>query len=176
MSFGLSAEKFNIVINDHGRTYKCHFPVFDWKFSFWANLVKRNQSCQFKLKFGNQSNLNMQNSMVVLVFTFSVLDRKHPFCANLVQKSKLSVSAEIWCIEQFKYAEFNGGVHFFCFRRETLLGANLVQKLNIVSLSRNLVPRLILKCRIQWWCSLFLFQTGNALFKQIWSKKSKLSA
>ena len=134
MSFGLSAEKFNIVINDHGRTYKCHFPVFDWKFSFWANLVKRNQSCQFKLKFGNQSNLNMQNSMVVLVFTFSVLDRKHPFCANLVQK------------------------------------------LNIVSLSRNLVPRLILICRIQWWCSLFLFQTGNALFKQIWSKKSKLSA
>ena len=29
----------------------------------------------------------MQNSMVV--FTFSVLDRKHPFWANLVQKIKI---------------------------------------------------------------------------------------
>ena len=35
------AEKFNIVNNDHGRTYKCDFSVSDWKFLFWANLVKK---------------------------------------------------------------------------------------------------------------------------------------
>ena len=40
-------------------------------------------------------------------------------------------------------------------------GANLVQKFKIVSLSWNLVSRLIWICRIQWCCSLFLFFTGN---------------
>ena len=34
---------------------------------------------------------------------------------------------------------------------------NLVQKFKIVSLSGNLVPRLIWICRIQWWYSPFLF-------------------
>ena len=52
--------------------------------------------------------------------------------------------------------------------------ANLVQKFKIVSLSWNLAPRLIQVCRIQWWCSLFLFQNGNTLFGQIWSKKIKI--
>ena len=32
----------------------------------------KNQHCQFKLKFGNYTNSNMQSSMVL--FTFSVLD------------------------------------------------------------------------------------------------------
>ena len=53
--------------------------------------------------------------------------------------------------------------------------ANLVQKVKIISLSWNLVPRLIRVCRIQWWYSLFLFLIGNTLVRQIWSKKSKLS-
>ena len=45
-------EKFNIVSNDHGRTHKNVFSVFDRKFTFWANSVKKNLNCQFKLKFG----------------------------------------------------------------------------------------------------------------------------
>ena len=79
------------------------FSVLDWKHPFWANLVQKvkivslswklvlfgletpflgkfgtkNQNCQFKLKFGTKTNSNMQNSMAL--FTFSVLDRKHPF-------------------------------------------------------------------------------------------------
>ena len=32
-----------------------------------------------------------------------------------------------------------------------------------------------LLCRIQWWCSIFLFLSGKTLFGYIWSKKSKLS-
>ena len=52
---------------------------------------------------------------------------------------------------------------------------NLVQKVKIISWSWNLVPRLIRICRIQWWCWIFLFLIGNALFGQIWSKKLKLS-
>ena len=38
------AEKFNVVSNDHERTHKCDFSVFDQKYPF--------QNCQFKLKFG----------------------------------------------------------------------------------------------------------------------------
>ena len=48
--------------------------------------------------------------------------------------------------------------------------ANLVQKIEIISLSSSLVPRLIRICRIQWWCSLFPFSIGNSLLGQIWSK------
>ena len=77
MSVGPHAEKFNIVSNDHGRTHKCSFSVFDRKFPFWANLIKKNQNCQFDLKFGTKTNLNMQNSMVM--FTFFVFDWNTPF-------------------------------------------------------------------------------------------------
>ena len=34
--------------------------------------------------------------------------------------------------------------------------ANLIKKIKIVNLSRNLVTKLIWICGIQWWCSLFL--------------------
>ena len=51
-----------------------------------------------------------------------------------------------------------------------LLWANLVEKIKVVSLSRNLVPRLIPASTIQWQCSLFLFQTGTTLFGQIGPK------
>ena len=88
MSVSLRAEKFNIVSNDHERTQKCDLSFFDRKLPLWANLVKKHQNCQFKLKFGASTNLNMQNLM--LEFTFSVLDQKHPFWANLVQKIKIA--------------------------------------------------------------------------------------
>ena len=64
----------------------------------------------------------MQNS--IAMFIPSVLDRKYPFWANLVQKIK------------------------------------------VVSLRWNLVPRLIQICKIQWWCSIFLFYNRNSFFGQ----------
>ena len=66
------------------------------------------QYCQFKLEFGTFTNSNIQNSMVM--FDYSVGDRKYLFWKNLVQKIK------------------------------------------IVSLSWNLVHKLIRICTIQWWC------------------------
>ena len=47
----------------------------------------KNQNRQFKLGFGTKTNSNMHNSMVMI--TVSVLDRKHSFWANLVQKIKI---------------------------------------------------------------------------------------
>ena len=41
---------------------------------------------------------------------------------------------------------------------------NFGPKIKIVSLSWNLIPRLIWTCRIQWWRSLFLFYSGNTHF------------
>ena len=46
------AQKFNIVSNDYERMCKSSFSAFDRKFQLQANLVKKNQTCQFKLKFG----------------------------------------------------------------------------------------------------------------------------
>ena len=67
---------------------KCDFSVFDRKFAFWANLVQKEyRNCQFKLKFGTLTNSTMQNS--IGVFTLSVLDQKHPFLTNSVQKIKV---------------------------------------------------------------------------------------
>ena len=61
---------------------------------------------------------------------------------------------------------------FFVFGRKYPVWDNFVQKIKIVSLRWNLIPRLIRICWIQWCCSLFSFLTGNALLGQIWSKLS----
>ena len=64
---------------------------------------------------------------------------------------------------------------FFVFDWKYSFWANLVQKVKIISFIWNLVPKLVRVCRIQWWCSLFWFLTGNTLFGQIWSIWSELS-
>ena len=61
MSVGTCAEKFIIVINDHGHMHKYNFSIFNQKFPFWANLVEKKKKKS-----------NMQNSMVM--FTFSIFD------------------------------------------------------------------------------------------------------
>ena len=61
VSIGPCAEKFNVVTNDHGYMHKCDFSVFDQKYPFRANLVKKSKKCQFKLRFRTMTNSNMQN-------------------------------------------------------------------------------------------------------------------
>ena len=65
------------------------FPVFDWKYPFKTNFVPKNQNYQLKLKFGNETNSNMQNSMEVFTFLF----RKENSLSGQIwyKKSKLSV-------------------------------------------------------------------------------------
>ena len=58
---------------------------------FLSKFGPKNQNCQFKPKFGSYINSNMPNSMVV--FTFSVLDWKQHFWANLVQRIKIVSSS-----------------------------------------------------------------------------------
>ena len=81
--------------------------------NLFFGLIWSKNSKLFKLKFGTWINLNMQNLMVMFIFSF--FDQKYSFLVNLVQKVK------------------------------------------VVSLSWNLVLKLIWICRIQWRCSLFAF-------------------
>ena len=56
------------------------------------------------------------------------------------------------------------------FRQEIPFLSKFGPKIKIVSLSWDLVHRLIQICKFQWWCSLFQFLTRNTSFGQIWSK------
>ena len=57
----------------------------------------------------------------------------------------------------------------------TFFWINLVQKLKIISLSSNFVPRLIQICTIPWWCSLLLFSAGNTFLGRFDAIYQKLS-
>ena len=59
---------------------------------------------------------------------------------------------------------------FSVFDREYAFSANLVKKNKIVSWMWNFTFKLIQVWRIQWWCSLFSFSSGNTLFGTSWSK------
>ena len=93
---------------------------------------------------------------------------------NCFEKSKLFIEAEIWNQDLFEYVELDGDFHFFVFFCLWLdipfmgiIHKLMVQKFKIVSLSWNLVLRLIWICRIQWWCSILLLSTGYVIF---WGK------
>ena len=63
---------------------------------------------------------------------------------------------------------------FFIFDWKYPFCANLVQNVKIVSLSWNLVPRLVRIWKIQSWCSLFLFLIGNTLLGENFVQKVKI--
>ena len=112
----------------------------------------------------------MQNSVVV--FSFSVLDRKNPFWANLVQKIKIVSLSWNLVPRLIRILEFNGDLHFFFFYWKHPFWANLVQKFKIVCLNWNLLSRLIRICRIQWWCSLFSVLDRRHPFLRPWGSKN----
>ena len=111
----------------------------------------------------------MQNSM--MMFTFLVFESKYPFLGKFGPKSQnyqLKLKFGTYTNSNMQ----NSMVMFILsvFDWKYPFWANLVQKIKIVTLCWNLVPRLIRICRIQWCCSLFLFSSGNSLLGQIWSK------
>ena len=128
----------------------------------------------------------------MVLFIVSVLDQKYLFYANLVQNIKivslrwnlLSRLIRICKIISFEKAEFDGDFiflsfflffFFFAWDEKSLFWTNLFQKIKIFRLSWNLLSRLIWICGIQWVMLTFLFFPFSiSLFRQIWSKKSKL--
>ena len=64
----------------------------------------------------------------MVVFTFSVLDGKHYFGGNLIQKLFILSLSGIWCLDQFQYKECIGSVHCFCFRPKHVFGQIFTKK------------------------------------------------
>ena len=91
------------------------------------------------LKFDNQKNSNMQNSM--MIFTFSVFDQKYLFWVNLVQK-KIFVSL-CWSLLPIliRICTIQWSCSLFLFLTKIIIfGAHFTQKFKIVNLSWYLVP------------------------------------
>ena len=61
------------------------------------------------------------------MLTFSVLDRKHPFGTDLVQKGKI-ICLICNLTSKFKYVKFNGDVHLSCLGLETPFLGNFCTK------------------------------------------------
>ena len=141
---------------------------------FLGKFGPKNQNCHFKLKFGTNTNSNMQNSMVMFIFfcfwvEIPFLGKFGPKHQNYHFKLKFGT---------YSNSRMQNSMVMFIlpvFDWKCAFWANFVQKIKIITLSWNLVPTLIRACRIHWWCSFFLFLIGNTLFGQICSKKSKLS-
>ena len=66
------------------------FFCFRTEIPFLIKFGPAIQNCYFKLKFGIEINLNVENSVVMV--TFSALFQKYPFWANLAQKVKIVIS------------------------------------------------------------------------------------
>ena len=73
-------------------------------------------------------------------------------CLETTVELTFTIQKANFCSPWTACSVFNWKYHFW---------VSLVQKLKIISLSWNFAPRLIQICRILWWCSLFLFLTGN---------------
>ena len=131
------------------------FSVFHWKYVF-GQVWSKKSNCQFELKFGTKTNLNMHNAIVV--FNFSVLDQRNPFWTNQVQKNQN-------CQFKLKFGTRNNWnmrnsmmIFFFSvFDHKYPSWVNLFQKFKIACSKWNLIQSLIQICKIQWWCPFYLF-------------------
>ena len=110
----------------HWRCSLCLFLI--------RNTLFRYRNCQFELKFGTFINLNMQNSMMVL--TFSIFDRKYLFWGKFGPKNqncqfelKFGSKANSNMRNSMAVLAFSG------FNQKYLFWANLVQEIDIFSLS-----------------------------------------
>ena len=141
--------------------------ALEWKCLFWANVFQKIKivSLSWKLVVRPIRIWRIQWWRSFFSFFF-VFDRKD-FFFNLLQKSKLFIEAVILDLDYVKYVQLDGNFRLFL-GRKYLFWVNLVQKFKRVSLRQNLVPRLILKCKVLWWCSFtFYFRS----FLQVLSKK-----
>ena len=106
------AEKFNIVSNDYRRSHKCDFSIFDRKWPFWANLVKKIKIASLSWNSVPRLVRICRTHWRCSVFLFLT---RNSLRANQVQKFKI-VQNKIWYLTQFEYSKCNGGVNFVFFK------------------------------------------------------------
>ena len=116
----------------------------------------KNQNTHFMLKFGIETNSNMQNSMTL--FSFFTFEWKYPFWAKLVQKIKILTLCWNLVLTLIRACRIQWWCPFFLFLiGNTLFGQISSKKSELSVEAEILVPGLIRICRIQWYCSRFLF-------------------
>ena len=129
----------------------------------FGQISSKIQNCQFKLKFGTETNSYMYNSMV---FIFSVFHQKYSFCANLVQKIKIVCLS--WNLVPRPIRIWrNQWCPLFLFWLETTLWVNLVLNTKIVNLSWKLVSRLICNAEFNGEAHFFRFHLELPFLEQI---------
>ena len=116
------------------------FSVLDKKDLFLADFI---QSCLFKVKFGCQTNSNMQNTMMSLLFCFRsenffALDQNTFFKKTWYKNSKFFVQSEIWYLNEFEYGKSVVDIHVFCFGPELSFFCKfLSNELKLSALAKN---------------------------------------
>ena len=109
--------------------------------TFFGKFGPKNRNCQIKIEFGTQTDSNIKNSVVMLIF--SVFDWKYPFLG------KINFKKSILFVELIFRAQTNQNMQnlmvififfFFSVDQKDPFWVSLVQKLKIVSLSLNLAP------------------------------------
>ena len=147
------SKKFNnIVRNNHRHTQGCEFLVLVRKHPFWANLARKIKIVSLSWNLVPRPIRICRIQWWCSLFPFLT---ENTFFVHIWSKNlRLSLWAEIWYLDYFEYAQFNGDAEVFCFRPKIPFLGNLFQKNKTVSLRWSLVPWLIRICIIQWWCSL----------------------
>ena len=81
--------------NMHSTVVMFTFPVCDWKYPFWANVVKNIKTLSLSQNLVSRL-IPICRIQWWVMFAFTVFDRKYIFGQISSKKSKLSVEAEIW--------------------------------------------------------------------------------
>ena len=130
------------------------FFIFNQNALFWVNLLKQ---VKIIILSSNSAPTIIRICTIQLwCLHFLFLITNTVFGQMWSQKSKLSVSAQIWHVDYFEYVEQWCSLVSFSIRN-AIFEQLSSKKVKIISLSWNSVPTIIPICRIQWWCSFFLF-------------------
>ena len=125
------------------------FSVFDWNYSFWANLVQKITIVNWNLVSRLFEYVEFNGSVNSACFRLEI-----PFLDNLGPKNqncqfKLQFGTSTNLSMQSSMALFT----FSVLDQKHSFRANFDQKIKLVILSWKLLPGLIIRtCRIQWWC------------------------
>ena len=121
-----------------------------------GQICSTKQNCQLKVKFGTQTNSNMQNSM--MVFTFFCVRPEISYLGKFSQKKIKIVNLSLNLVpRQILICR----IKWWCFLSLFLTGDTLLGKFGSKTqnlfLKWNFITRLIPMSRIQCWCYFILF-------------------
>ena len=131
-----------------------HFFCFPLKTPFSGRIGPKFKICSLGLIFATETNLIIQNSMVM--FTFPILEQVvfDKFCAN-IQNCQLILKFGALTYPNMQNLMVMLNISSFDWNYP--FWANLLQKMKNAHLNWKLVPWLIRICRTRWYVLFYLF-------------------